>query len=131
MIVVDSSALVAILTLEPDAPAFLRIVTEARSKLISAVSLLETSMVLAARKNNSDIWHTLDTFLAKAELEVIAFDPEQALLARGAFIRFGKGRHPAGLNLGDCAAYALAKSRSLPLLFKGNDFCKTDISAAL
>ena len=73
----------------------------------------------------------LDALLICAKVAVIPFDAEQASLARAAFIKYGKGRHPAALNFGDCAAYALAKSKNVPLLYKGNDFAKTDILGAL
>jgi ribonuclease VapC len=69
----------------------------------------------------------LDTLLTRARVDIVPFDRNLAAGALAAFIRFGKGRHPAGLNLGDCAAYALAKARGLPLLFKGNDFARTDV----
>ncbi len=77
------------------------------------------------------VWRPLEAFLKRANIEVAAFDREQAQKAREAFLRFGKGRHPAGLNFGDCAAYALARSRKAPLLFKGGDFLKTDIAPAV
>jgi ribonuclease VapC len=125
--VVDTSAIIAILQLEPDANDFLYEIINADECLISAVSVLEASMVLAGPRQASAIWSPLDELLRQSDIDVIAFDRQQAYLARGAFLRFGKGRHPAALNLGDCAAYALAISRNLPLLFKGTDFAKTDI----
>ena len=87
-------------------------------------------MVIAGRRGGEPVWELLDEFLADAEAEIVSFDHEQAKLARSAFLRFGKGRHPAALNFGDCAAYALAKSRGVPLLFKGEDFARTDIVPA-
>jgi ribonuclease VapC len=131
LIAIDSSALIAILSLEPDAQNLLSIIARARTGMMSAVSLLESSIVLAARKKEGSIWQPFDEFLSQARIEVIAFDQDQARLARMAFLKYGKGRHPAALNFGDCAAYALAKSRNLPLLFKGDDFRKTDIVAAI
>lgn len=128
--VVDTSAVIAILRMEREAVAFMRAITQANLRLICAVSVEEASFVLAGRNAGSEIWRGLDGLLARARIEVVPFDHQLALAAREAFIRFGKGRHPAALNLGDCASYALAKSRELPLLFKGNDFAKTDISAA-
>ena len=119
MIVIDSSALVAILRREPEADDFLRMVVEARRCLLSAVSLLEVSMVLTGRVGSAASW-----------IEVVAHDARLADEARRAFLRYGKGRHPASLNLGDCASYALAKTHGLPLLFKGHDFPATDIVAA-
>ena len=130
MIVVDSSALVAILRREPEADRFLQVIAAADRCFLSAVSLLETSMVLAGRTGDSTAWTGLDALIARAGIEVVAQDAEQARLARAAFLGFGKGRHPAALNLGDCATYALARSRALPLLFKGNDFTHTDLLPA-
>ncbi len=130
MIVIDSSALIAILRREPEADSFLQVIATAEGCLLSWVSLLETSMVLAGRTGDAASWADLDALIARAGMQVLAQDEELAQEAREAFLRYGKGRHPAGLNLGDCASYALAKARSLPLLFKGNDFPKTDLMAA-
>jgi ribonuclease VapC len=130
MIVIDTSAMIAILRLEGEADTFLRAISAADSCLISAISTLETAMVLAGAAGGATVWAPLDELLTKAAVEIVPFDGEQSRLARDAFIRFGKGRHAAGLNLGDCAAYALAASRKLPLLFKGDDFTKTDLAAA-
>lgn len=131
MIALDSSALVAILRMEPDAREFLRALVNAPEKVMSSVNLLETSLVLVRATGDASIWEPLDVFVEELEVEIVAFDSDQASIAREAFLRFGKGRHPARLNFGDCAAYALAKSRKAPLLFKGGDFLKTDIAAAL
>ncbi len=131
MIVVDSSALVAIMRGEPEAGRFLETIATADALLLSSVNYLETSMVLAGPKGEAAVWHPLEAFLARANIVVAPFDQEQARAAREAFLRFGKGRHPAALNFGDCAAYALAKARRAPLLFKGEDFPKTDIAPAL
>ena len=87
-------------------------------------------MMLAGRTGDSTAWTGLDALVARAGMEVVAQDAEQARLVRAAFLRFGKGRHPAALNLGDCATYALARSRALPLLFKGDDFTQTDLVPA-
>ena len=130
MIVVDSSALVAILRREPEADDFLRVIVQAEGCLLSSVSLLETSMVLAGRTGDRTSWAELDELVARAGMRVVAQDADLAEAAREAFLRYGKGRHPAGLNLGDCATYALAKARGLPLLFKGEDFRKTDLAVA-
>ncbi len=130
MIVVDSSALIAILRREPEADSFLQVVADADGCLLSSVSLLETSMVLAGRTGNAGSWAELDTLIGRAGMQMIAQDADLAQAAREAFLRFGKGRHPAALNLGDCASYALAKVRSLPLLFKGDDFPRTDLMSA-
>lgn len=130
MIVVDSSALIAILRREPEADAFLEIIAAADQCLLSAVSLLETSMVLAGRSGDASSWTELDGLVAQASIEVVPQDAALTDAARAAFLRYGKGRDGAGLNLGDCAAYALASSRDLPLLFKGTDFAQTDIEVA-
>lgn len=129
MIVLDSSALVAILKAEPEADEFQRIIA-ANSCLLSAVSHLETSQVLISVQNTVAGADRLEGLLTSAGIQIVAFDQAQAVLARDAFVRFGKGRHPAKLNLGDCAAYALAMSRGLPLLFKGADFALTDVTPA-
>jgi len=131
VIVLDSSALVAIMRNEPETEPFLEAIASANFLLLSAVNYLETCMVLAGPLGREGVWRPLDAFLARARIAVVAFDLEQAHAAREAFMRFGKGRHSAGLNFGDCAAYALAKSRNVPLLFKGSDFLKTDIVPAL
>lgn len=129
MIAVDSSALIAILHREPEADSFLQIIIEAEGCLLSAVSLLETSMVLAGRVGDATSWTELDALIARAGIQVVAQDAELTEAARAAFLRYGRGRHPAALNLGDCASYALAKHHDLPLLFKGADFSRTDLRA--
>jgi ribonuclease VapC len=129
--VIDTSAVVAILRLEPDAGRFLHAVTASDVRVMSAANLIEASLVLAGRRGNADDWQDLDEFLRRADVDIIPLDLEHVRVARDAFLRFGKGRHPAALNFGDCAAYALAKSRDLPLLFKGGDFSKTDITPAV
>jgi ribonuclease VapC len=131
VIVADSSALVAILRAEAEAIVFLEAIAAARSPLLSAVTLLETSIVLAGPSGASEACIPLDALIAEACIAVIPFDEDQARFARTAFLKYGRGRHPAALNFGDCAAYALAKSRNVPLLFKGNDFRKTDLVPAL
>jgi ribonuclease VapC len=130
MIVVDSSALIAMLRYEPEANHFSNILSAASMRLVSAVSLLETSMVFAGAKRGAEAWIRLDELRAHIPLTIVSHDAELAHLARLAFIRYGKGRHPAALNMGDCATYALAKSRNVPLLFKGNDFSQTDLTPA-
>ena len=131
MIVLDSSAIVAIFRHEPERPAFSRVIASSDTCLLSAVNLHETSLVLAGGIGGRADWDVLDAYLEQAGVEVVAFDAALAHLARGAFLRFGKGRHPAGLNLADCASYALAKQRGAPLLYKGRDFSQTDIIPAL
>ena len=131
MIAIDSSALVAILRNEVGALLFAESIGAETSAIMSAVSYLETSMVIAGAALDETVWPALDRLLSRAKIAVVAFDAEQASLARAAFLKYGKGRHPAGLNFGDCASYALAKSRRIPLLYKGADFAKTDIVSAL
>ena len=124
--VIDSSALVAIFLAEPERREYLALIEEAEVRLISAVNVFETAMVLEARRG-ADIGRELDLFLIRRALEIVPFDADQIAVARQAFRRFGKGHHVAALNFGDCFAYALAKFRREPLLAKGNDFRKTDI----
>ena len=126
--VVDTSAIMAILQLEPEAQTFVGLIENASVRLVSAVSILEAGMLAESRKGE-DGARELDTFVQQAELHVVAFDEEQASIARTAFRRYGKGRHAAGLNFGDCAAYALARGSGEPLLFKGDDFSRTDVLA--
>lgn len=130
MIVVDTSAIVAILREEAEAGNFAAIIGEAASCFFSAVSLFETSMVMIGR-DRPELAQALDRLIRELAIEIVPFDQDLALGSRAAFIRFGKGRHPAGLNFGDCVSYALARSRGLPLLFKGTDFSKTDVISAL
>jgi ribonuclease VapC len=129
LIVIDSSAILAILQDEPERKAFNQIIAAASDCSLSAASLVEISVVLESRFGASG-QQNLDLFLCTAGIDVIPFDLKQAELARTAFRRFGKGRHPAGLNLGDCYSYALAQVREAPLLFKGNDFSHTDVRVA-
>ncbi len=130
MIAVDSSALIAVLRREPEADDFLRVIAGAGGCLLASVSYLETSMVLAGRTGRATSWAGLDALIARAGMQVVPQDRPLAAAAREAFLRYGKGRHPAALNLGDCATYALAKNQSLPLLFKGEDFTHTDLIPA-
>jgi ribonuclease VapC len=104
---------------------------QAAAACISAVSVQETLMVLAGRRGDTSAWVPFERMVRDLELEVVAHDEQLAHIAADAFLRFGKGRHPARLNCGDCASYALAKKRNLPLLFKGGDFAHTDIVPAL
>jgi len=128
--VIDTSAVLAILQLELEADELAHAIEEASERLISAVSVLEAGIISLSRRGRGGV-QRLESFINTAELEVVAFDGEQCLVAREAFARYGKGRHRAGLNFGDCASYALAATRALPLLFKGNDFAHTDIIPAL
>jgi ribonuclease VapC len=127
MIVVDSSVIVAVLTKEPEAPSFVSAVHEADEAAISAVNVQETGMVMRARVGMEGIADLFD-LLNALMISVAPFDVEDSRLALEAFHRFGKGLHSkAKLNLGDCAAYALAKRLDAPLLFKGDDFVHTDV----
>jgi ribonuclease VapC len=128
--VIDTSALVAILFGEPEALSFTRAVADESRKLISAFNALETGIVVEARKGEAG-GRELDLLLHRAQIEIVAMNADQAELARTAWRKYGKGNHPAGLNIGDCCAYALAKYSGEPLLFKGNDFSQTDIRSAL
>jgi ribonuclease VapC len=130
-IVVDTSAIVAILRDEPEKDRFVDAILAAAPRLMSAVSLQETGMVIAGRFGDGAAWEPLDALLARLDIEIVAHDATLARTAREAFLRFGKGRHPARLNFGDCAAYALAASNGVPLLFKGDDFTKTGVLAAV
>lgn len=130
MIAIDTSALVAIFRLEPEADAFLKVIVAAEKRFISALSVLETSMVMSGGARAETFAH-LDEFLIEAGVRIVPFDADQAGIARDAFLRYGKGRHKASLNLGDCASYAVAKAKDAALLFKGNDFPHTDLIAAI
>ena len=127
--VVDTSAIVAILLAESDAPRFARAMARAERCLLSAVSRVELTCVIEGRKHEGGR-DRLERFLAEGAVEVATVTAEQAEIACEAFRRFGKGRHPAGLNLGDCFSYALANATGEPLLFKGDDFTRTDIAPA-
>ena len=126
--VIDTSALVAILRDEPERKAFNRAIEAADTRVLSVASFLETSMVIDSRHGPDGV-RDLDLFIAKADIDLVAVDADQAYVARAAFRSYGKGRHPAGLNFGDCFAYALAKTSGEPLLFKGSDFPQTDVTA--
>jgi ribonuclease VapC len=128
--VLDTSALLAIMFDEPDAAAFRRAIETDPVRLLSAASLVETGIVIEARVGEAG-GRELDLLLQKAAVEVIPVDVVQADLARHAFRQFGRGRHLAGLNYGDCFAYALSQSAGEPLLFKGDDFSKTDVMVVL
>lgn len=124
--VIDSSALVAIAFEEPEAKAFLATIHGSELRLLAAPTLAEASIVIMTRKGEAALAR-FRVLIAQARIEIIPFDDRLAALAVEAYRRFGKGRHPAALNLGDCFAYALAKSSGLPLLCKGQDFPQTDI----
>lgn len=124
--VIDTSALVAIFLGEPERKPFLENILLAETKLISAANSLETGIVLESRRGEA-AGREFDLFVVRAGLEVVPVDGEQEEIARSAWRRYGKGRHAAGLNFGDCFAYALAKSTGQKLLAKGEDFRFTDV----
>lgn len=127
--IIDTSAIIAILFEEPEADHFISAIAAASSRRISAATFLETTIVLESRSGPA-AGNELDAFLRRAEIELEPVTPEQAQTARHAWRRFGKGNHPAGLNSGDCFAYALAIAAREPLLFKGRDFGLTDVPSA-
>lgn len=124
--VVDTSALLAILQNEPERGEFVRRIVAASSAKLSAAGYVETGIVLAARYGQAGV-HQLMLFITRAQIDVVPVDEEQAELAVDAYLRFGKGRHQAALNFGDCFAYALAVQTAEELLFKGTDFAATDL----
>jgi ribonuclease VapC len=130
LIVIDSSALVAILRDEPERLTFLDAIIDHGEPCISAATYVETAMVMELRFGDRG-GREIDTLFDDVGIATIPFDQAQAKLAREAFRRFGKGRHRAGLNFGDCFVYALAKTLDAPLLFKGNDFVLTDLKRAI
>ena len=127
--VIDSSALMAILLEEPDASVYASAIMNDSTRLVSAATLVEASIVMLSRRQG-DALAALDLLTTRLRLLVIPIDHEQSLLARDGFRRFGKGRHSAGLNFGDCFSYALSKQTGEALLFKGNDFSETDVLRA-
>lgn len=129
MIALDTSALVAVVLGEPEAGLFNQIIA-VRQAVVGAPTLVEAHMVLASRSAESAL--LLDELVAGPSISVIAFDARMSEVAKLAFTRFGKGRgHPAQLNYGDCLSYAVAKVRALPLLFKCQDFSRTDLVSAI
>jgi ribonuclease VapC len=124
--ILDTSALLAILQDEPERRSFNACIEAAASRSMSTATFVETSIVIGARYGAEGL-RDLDLFIAKAGIALMPVDAEQAHVARDAFLRFGKGRHAAGLNYGDCFAYALALTLGEPLLYKGTDFSRTDV----
>lgn len=127
--VIDTSAIIAIALNEPEAATFERRIAADPVRLISAATLLEAAMVIETRFGEAG-GSELDLWLHKVGVEIVPVEADHADQARRAWRRFGKGRHPAGLNYGDCFSYALAVLSGEPLLYKGNDFSQTDIRAA-
>ncbi len=126
--IIDTSVILAILSDEPERQVFNETIIKASYRGMSTAGFVESSIVLESRYGYDGV-RDFDLFLSKAGIELVSVDIEQAQIARRAFKEYGKGRHPAGLNFGDCFPYALALSRNDTLLFKGNDFSKTDIKA--
>lgn len=124
--VIDASVLLAILLGEPEAETFSGAMAADPKRLASAVTALEAAIVIHARKGPAGL-RELDLLLHSAGITVVSLDADQVLLARTAYERYGKGHHSAALNLGDCCSYALSRSSGEALLFKGNDFSKTDV----
>lgn len=124
--VIDTSALVAILQREPERRTYLEAIEAADTIRMSVASFVESSIIVESRYGPEGLLY-LDRFISRASIELIAVDAEQGQLARSAFSRFGKGRHRAGLNYGDCFSYAAAMSLGEPLLCKGDDFIHTDV----
>jgi len=130
-VIIDSSAIVAIVRDEPDATALTERMLRAGRLRMSAATYLETSIVVEARRDPVTA-RVVDNILSRFGVELEAFTPEQAEIARAAYRDFGKGSgHPARLNFGDCISYALATATGEPLLFKGDDFTHTDVRSAL
>lgn len=128
--ILDTSALAAIFFGEPEAAHYTQLIHGADRCLISAANFVELSIVIECQIG-PDAGRQCDAFFRRSGIAIEPVTADQAHMARQAFLDFGKGRHPAGLNFGDCFAYALAKVTGEPLLFKGDDFRKTDISAAV
>jgi ribonuclease VapC len=128
--VIDSSALIAILLEEPDAGALAEVIEDAAARLLSAATFVEAAIVIEARKGSEGA-RDLELLISRTGIQVVAVDAAQAREAQLAWRRFGKGNHPAGLNLGDVFSYALAKVTGSQLLYKGDDFAQTDLEAAL
>lgn len=126
--VIDTSALIALLELEPEAARIAAAIEADPVRLLSAATLVETSIVLETRRGEAAV-RELDLAIARGGFTVEAVTSGQAEVARQAWRRFGKGRHPAGLNYGDCFSYALARATGEALLFKGDDFAQTDVTS--
>jgi ribonuclease VapC len=127
--IIDTSAIIAVLFNEDDAKSYADAIAQSDFRRMSAATFVETAIVIETQTKTSGS-RQLDAFLRKADIAIEPVTEEHAHIARQAFSDFGKGRHPAGLNYGDCFSYALAKATGEPLLFKGKDFSKTDLVAA-
>ncbi len=128
---IDSSAIIAILMLEPEAKTFFDIISHARTRLIAAPTLVESSIVAKTVKG-TDVLPRLELLLRELDIKVLPFGADHAHVAKLAFVKYGKGQgHPAQLNFGDCMSYAASKVEAMPLLFKGDDFRHTDVVCAI
>jgi ribonuclease VapC len=128
--VIDTSAIIAILINEAEREIFTRIVAAEPTAAISIMTFYEASIVTASKTGTPRAAHRVDEFVSQMQIDIVPSTIEDAVAAREAYFRYGRGYHPAGLNLADCFAYALARTRDEPLLFKGDDFSKTDIVPA-
>lgn len=128
--VIDSSALLAVLLGEPGAEMIAHAIAADPRRLASAFSILETAIVIETKKGEH-AGRELDLLVHRAQIDVVVMDVGQVELARSAYRKFGKGRHPAGLTIGDCCSYALSRYTGEPLLFRGDDFTRTDVARAL
>lgn len=129
-LVADTSAWLCILLDEPDAPHYAEPLATADAILVSAVSYVELGIVISARRGSAGM-ERADRLIRSLDAEVVPFDGAQAAAALAAWQRYGKGNHPARLNFGDCCTYALAKLQNAPLLYKGDDFARTDMFSVL
>lgn len=127
--VLDTSALVALLTMEPEAGRLAQAIEADPVRLVSAATVVETSIVMETERGEAAA-RELDLLITRADMQIEPVTPDQAELARQGWRRFGKGRHAAGLNYGDCFSYALSRASGEALLFKGEDFSATDVAAA-
>jgi ribonuclease VapC len=128
--VIDTSALLAVLLNESDSHLYREAIESDPVRLVSAATVLETAIIVECRHGEAG-GRELDLMLHKASCQTVSVDAEQVEIARDVYRRFGKGRHPAGLSYGDCFSYALARQSGEPLLFKGDDFTRTDVKAVL
>lgn len=128
--VIDTSAVIAILLAEPEQAVFTDILFSEPTRVMSAVTFYEAALVMAAKKRTPGAAAFVDDFVRESAIDIVMFTMEDAVAVRDVYFKYGRGYHPAGLNFSDCFSYALAKTRHEPLLFKGDDFSKTDIAAA-
>jgi len=129
MIVVDTSAIIAIIRKEDEAPIWVELLDQTSKTYMSVVSYVEANLVMTGRRSDVALG-AVDDMVAALGIELVPVTVEQGVAAVTSFVTYGKGRHPARLNIADCFTYALAKTKDLPLLFKGDDFLKTDIVPA-